>query len=153
VGLAPEARDALLAYAWPGNIRELENVIHYALIICRDGRIAREDLQLHAVARTGTAVAVPLAAQDGEEVLEGVFERLFDEAPQALHARVESALIRAAYRHCHHNQVHTAALLGITRNVLRTHLKRLGLLPPGRPVAAQMTQEPSRVDDHLHAAA
>ena len=41
VRLAPDARDALLAYAWPGNIRELENVIHYALIICRDGRIVR----------------------------------------------------------------------------------------------------------------
>jgi len=162
VRLAPDARDALLAYAWPGNIRELENVIHYALIICRDGRIAREDLQLHAVARPqALAVAVPAAASvdDDEEVLERVFQRLFDEAPQALHARVETALIRAAYRHCHHNQVHTAALLGITRNVLRTHLKRLDLLPPARPARAvpvalpQIAHEPDRQIERVHAAA
>lgn len=129
VRLSGEASDALLAYAWPGNIRELENVIHYALIICRDGRIAREDLQLHAVARPNLApVELPAAAGD-DDALERVFERLFDEPPHELQARVEAALIRSAYRHCHHNQVHTAALLGITRNVLRTHLKRLGLLP------------------------
>jgi sigma-54-specific transcriptional regulator len=134
VRLAAEARDALLAYAWPGNIRELENVIHYALIICRDSRIAREDLQLHAVARPNLEqVDVPVAGAN--DALERVFERLFDEPPQELQARVEAALIRSAYRHCHHNQVHTAALLGITRNVLRTHLKRLGLLNPPRAVA------------------
>ena len=158
VRLAPDARDALLAYAWPGNIRELENVIHYALIICRDSRIVREDLQLHAIARPqATPAALPAAQHDDEEVLERVFERLFDEAPQALHARVETALIRAAYRHCHHNQVHTAALLGITRNVLRTHLKRLDMLPPARAGAPRVSHEaqhePASQDVRLHAAA
>jgi sigma-54 dependent transcriptional regulator len=154
VRLSPDARDALLAYGWPGNIRELENVIHYALIICRDGCIAREDLQLHAMARppSGLPLAEPAAADD-ESLLERAFERLFDEAPQALHARVESALIQAAYRHCHHNQVHTAALLGITRNVLRTHLKRLGLLPPARAALPQIAHAPAGVEQALHAAA
>ncbi|WP_304622778.1 sigma-54 interaction domain-containing protein [Roseateles caseinilyticus] len=141
IQLSPEARSALLAYAWPGNIRELENVIHYALIICRDGRIAREDLQLHAVARPGlasTAVAAdPLAASSTDDALQCVFERLFEEPPQALQARVEEVLIRSAFAHCHHNQVHTAALLGITRNVLRTQLKRLGLLTPPRAAQPQ----------------
>ena len=163
VRLAPDAREALLAYAWPGNIRELENVIHYALIICRDERIVREDLQLHAIARPQALPAVVPAAvhDDDEEVLERVFERLFDEAPQALHARVETALIRAAYRHCHHNQVHTAALLGITRNVLRTHLKRLDMLPPARASVPRIAHEavheavhePNHQDVRIHAAA
>ncbi len=133
--LSAGARDALLTYPWPGNIRELENVIHYALIISREGRITADDLQLHAVGRLGAAT--PLAAQPtaglSDDALEAVFNRLFDEPPHGLHARVEAALIRAAYVHCHQNQVHTAALLGITRNVLRTQLKRLGLLPLQRP--------------------
>ncbi len=142
VRLSTEASEALLTYAWPGNIRELENVIHYALIICRDGRIAREDLQLRAVARPSlVAVEAPVAVTGGDDALERVFERLFDEPPHELQARVEAALIRSAYRHCHRNQVHTAALLGITRNVLRTHLKRLGMLPPARAATTQLVHE------------
>ena len=41
--LSPDAREALLAYPWPANIRELENVIHYALIVCRDGIVRTSD--------------------------------------------------------------------------------------------------------------
>ncbi|MFA6068718.1 MAG: sigma 54-interacting transcriptional regulator, partial [Janthinobacterium sp.] len=37
VELGPDAQQALLAYPWPGNIRELENVIHRALLVCRSG--------------------------------------------------------------------------------------------------------------------
>jgi DNA-binding NtrC family response regulator len=70
----------------------------------------------------------PLAGVSTDDALQCVFHRLFEEPPQALQARVEGVLIRSAFEHCHHNQVHTAALLGITRNVLRTQLKRLGLL-------------------------
>src|SRR5690606_26741230 len=39
IQLTPEAQERLLSYGWPGNIRELENVIHFALIVCRDGVI------------------------------------------------------------------------------------------------------------------
>ena len=37
---------ALQAYAWPGNIRELENVIHYALIVARGARVELDDLRM-----------------------------------------------------------------------------------------------------------
>ena len=41
---------------------------------------------------------------------------------------IEDALLRAAYRFCHYNQVHTAALLGLSRNVTRTRLIKIGEL-------------------------
>ncbi|MBE0772325.1 sigma 54-interacting transcriptional regulator, partial [Escherichia coli] len=41
--LSPEAAQKLRAYSWPGNIRELENVIHHTLLICRDGLIRADD--------------------------------------------------------------------------------------------------------------
>src|SRR6185369_10463049 len=44
--LTPAAAHALLAHPWLGNIRELENAIHYAVLVCRDGRITPDDLPL-----------------------------------------------------------------------------------------------------------
>src|ERR1700754_1332229 len=46
VPLSAEAVDALRRYSWPGNIRELENVIHYALIVCAGDEIHPADLKL-----------------------------------------------------------------------------------------------------------
>jgi sigma-54-specific transcriptional regulator len=57
-----------------------------------------------------------------------VFSQLFDQGSNDLYGQIEQVLIHAAYDHCQKNQVHTADLLGISRNVLRTQLKRFGLL-------------------------
>src|SRR5690606_36687562 len=59
IQLTPEAQERLLSYGWPGNIRELENVIHFALIVCRDGVIQAGDIKLVplAAASSGAAAA------------------------------------------------------------------------------------------------
>jgi len=44
VAIAPEAMEALLAYRWPGNIRELENTIERACIVAREGVVRRDNL-------------------------------------------------------------------------------------------------------------
>ncbi|MGU1862225.1 sigma-54 interaction domain-containing protein [Pseudomonas aeruginosa] len=128
--LSPEAAQKLRAYSWPGNIRELENVIHHTLLICRDGLIRADDLHLsnlrlergEELARGGPASGA------AEHLLQQAFQRLFEEQGENLHGRVEDALLRAAYRFCHGNQVHTANLLGLSRNVTRTRLIAIGEL-------------------------
>ncbi|HEX8606243.1 MAG TPA: sigma 54-interacting transcriptional regulator, partial [Pseudoduganella sp.] len=160
VQLEADATDALLAYDWPGNIRELENVIHYALIVCRHERIRAEDLRIggrlpgHRAAAAVPASepapthapvpearhVMPPAHQDGAsglERLDSLLNDLVEAGEPALFDTVEERLIRAAFAACEQNQVHTAKALGISRNVLRTHLKRFGLIG-GEPTDARL---------------
>ncbi|HEY0286235.1 MAG TPA: sigma-54 dependent transcriptional regulator [Pseudomonas sp.] len=127
VTLSPEAEHKLTHYSWPGNIRELENVIHHTLLICRDGVIQSDDLRMSnlRIERQDDSTAIDPSA-DG--LLERAFQQLFEEQVTDLHEKVEHSLLRAAYRFCHHNQVHTANLLGLSRNVTRTLLINLGEL-------------------------
>jgi hypothetical protein len=74
------------------------------------------------------------------------------DSTDSLYDTIENEVVQAAYEFCHGNQVHSAELLGISRNVLRAQLKRFGLLPkrgrrtaPSRERAAQNLQlEPCR---------
>jgi DNA-binding NtrC family response regulator len=136
--LSPAAVDALRGHAWPGNIRELENVIHFALLISSAEEIRPEHLKVSggwgaAVPGEGSSAAghVPVAAADEAAPLQVIatqLRRSFAKPGAALYDELEHLIVTEAYRHCRNNQVQSAALLGVTRNVLRTLLKRHGLL-------------------------
>jgi sigma-54-specific transcriptional regulator len=134
VALSAGARAALLGYEWPGNIRELENVMHYALIVCRNGEIGEDDLKLAGkLHRRRVNVAEPaeapaLAGPNPRERLTALVGEMIDSAEPALFDTVEDVVLRTAFSRCQHNQVQTARVLGISRNILRTHLKRAGLI-------------------------
>jgi sigma-54-specific transcriptional regulator len=158
VPLSADAGDALRHYSWPGNIRELENVIHYALIVCAGHEIQPADLKLVPLLpptdRRAASEAAPAfggyrppaaahepaappqpapAAQpvDARSRLPAVFGGLLREGGDDLFDAVERALVHAAFEHAHRNQVRTAKALGVTRNMVRTLLKRHGLLVAG----------------------
>jgi len=135
--LTPAAQAALFEYEWPGNIRELENVIHRALIVAQDGRVDVGDLRLpHGLGAFAPQGGGDDEAGDAASRLAGVFRRLLDEGRERLYETVEEELVRAAFAHARENQVRAAKSLGISRNVLRAQLKRFGLLAAGREASA-----------------
>jgi sigma-54-specific transcriptional regulator len=146
--LAPETIRVMLDYPWPGNIRELENVIHRALLVSTTPVLHPKDLNLptihslHAREKTVEANAEHKVEELAVEhtptnslqhlpdiaKLEAVMASLFENTPPNLYELINEITVRKAYEHCNQNQVHTAKLLGISRNILRARLKELNLI-------------------------
>ena len=134
--LSADAERKLIQYSWPGNIRELENVIHHTLLICKDSVIHSDDLRLSNL-RIDRHAEPHGTDQSALGLLEYAMQQLFEEQVGNVHEQVQRTLLGAAYRFCHHNQVHTAELLGLSRNVTRTLLINLGELKVNRRRPAQ----------------
>jgi len=112
VTLLPEAIDALRAYPFPGNVRELENILERALALCTGDRIGRDELQLTSpAARAETQATADLAGLPLQEHLD----------------RVEKAAILDALAKTRFNRTAAAKLLGITFRALRYRMERLGI--------------------------
>ncbi|AOJ91242.1 Fis family transcriptional regulator [Burkholderia sp. MSMB0856] len=122
----PRAARRLEAHSWPGNIRELENVIHHALLVSRHDALQDTDLNLStSCVRVVVAGAREAAGRvPGQEALELALCALFDEPHENLFERIEDTVMRVAFDFSHRNQVQAARLLGISRNVLRARLIR-----------------------------
>jgi len=160
------AIELLLTYSWPGNIRELENVVHFALLVSSGDKIEPAHLKVTGGWNTGSnhqqvpqPVHQPLHSvntqthafgnpgfgvhpgslngsdngsgnsDDPMTAIAKQLRRLFTEQGDSNHFdKLESLIVHEAFAHVRSNQVHGAALLGISRNVMRTLLKRHGLL-------------------------
>jgi len=107
-GISKEARDALLAYAWPGNIRELRNAIERAIILCDGGLITTEHLPLPGAGNGRGRSSAPAAGQRLEEV--------------------ERQLVENALKDSRNNKAQAARLLGITRAQLYSRIQKYGIV-------------------------
>lgn len=106
-GFTSEAREALLRYDYPGNVRELENIIERASVITRGDVIGRADLPI--------SIQEPEAEESSSKTdLPVVVERL------------ERRLIREALARSGGVQTRAAEQLGITERALRYKLKKYG---------------------------
>lgn len=121
------AAEALLAHAWPGNIRELENVVQLAVLLANGGVVQVTDLQLSGTAAPLAETSLP-APTAPRETIRKQLHRLFELPGHALFKDIEALLVGEAYAWNGHNQVRTASMLGITRNSMRTLLVNHGLL-------------------------
>ncbi len=101
--LSREVMRFFLDYPWPGNIRELENVIERCVFLAEDGRITLEDLPEEMLT----------ACRPGKGFAWTTIRPL---------AEVEEAYIRHVLDHCGGNKQQAAALLGINRKTIRRRL-------------------------------
>ena len=124
--LAPDAVQQLLDYPWPGNIRELENTIHHALLVCPGHVVRPEDLRLPAPRSQRPSAMAP--ATGSTQSLEEILRTLFNGDRSNLYRRIDETVIRTAYEYCEQNQLRTARLLSVSRNIVRDRLMRYGLL-------------------------
>ncbi|MGX2041928.1 sigma-54-dependent transcriptional regulator [Methylocaldum sp. MU1018] len=116
VELSSEALAALLSYPFPGNVRELENILERAVALCEGHRILIEDLNLPEMIETALP-AMPDERPRGERGLS--LESYMDE--------IEKQAIIKALETTRWNRTAAAKQLGITFRALRYKLKKLGL--------------------------
>jgi len=136
--LGADAAARLLEHSWPGNIRELENAMHHALLLCHGTQITPEDLRLSAL--DSRAVPSELGADSERPIFEQALLELFEQELPNLFDHIENLVLKTAYHYCSHNQLQTARLLGISRNVVRARLIRFGQIA-GSVRGSRHTQE------------
>ncbi|MEO6889337.1 MAG: sigma-54 dependent transcriptional regulator [Ktedonobacteraceae bacterium] len=123
-GMAPlrmsaEAMALLARYPWPGNVRELRSVIQYGQVLCDGDEILPAHLPQH-VLKVGCS---------GTQRLQEVRQQMSLPAEgidlAAFLGDIERKFIQEALNRCHGNQVQAAALLRMSRDQMRYHLKKL----------------------------
>ncbi|HAU5564317.1 TPA: sigma-54-dependent Fis family transcriptional regulator [Serratia fonticola] len=139
--LSPDALEVLLEYSWPGNIRELENTLHNAVLLSREETLTPTHLRLTRYSEQGFSHAE-------ESTLDNFLRQQLSTKPNQLFDRVIASLITHALEFTEHNQTQAAALLGISRHTLRTHLAHQGMIKGRRKttshVATASVNEPNQ---------
>ncbi len=130
--LSEAAHRRLAGHAWRGNVRELENIIHRAVLLAQGSEIGAEAIELSGAAAPSAEAATAPAAP-GAGGIAGLVGRTMDE--------VERDLILQTLTHTLGNRTHAATILGISIRALRNKLRDYAqagvpVTPPSAGVAA-----------------
>ncbi len=122
MGFTTDALEAMMVYSWPGNIRELRNVLERAVLLNEGNMLTGEQLNLPGTGTTRAEQSWPeLAAIMGGEIPA-------DGLPlEAILAKVEEECVRKAMETAQGNKTRAAELLGLSRDKLRYRLDQYGI--------------------------
>jgi len=109
LGVSDDALSCLMSHDYPGNVRELENLVERAFILCRSGMIEREHLP--------EPVCHQSQHGNGTDILDSF-------------RQMEASFLMSALRQNNWNRTRTAEALGIHKTTLFRKIKALGLKPP-----------------------
>jgi len=126
-GITPSAMVKMAAYPWPGNVRQLENVLKRAMVLCQGEWILEDQLVLEKGGEKGE-----IEEGGGRKPVEALLDQLFEEFAKTspgereldMISLLEKGLILRALQRTRGNQVQAAQLLGINRNTLRGKIER-----------------------------
>ena len=126
VGITPGAMEKISFYGWPGNVRQLENVLKRAMLLCQGELILDDQLLLEVEERRESGEVRD--RRTFENLVDSLFEELTGNplAQEGLDmvSAIEKGLIIRALQKTNGNQVQAASLLGINRSTLRGRMDR-----------------------------
>ena len=130
VGITPSAMDKITSYGWPGNVRQLENVLKRAMLLCQGEWILEDQLVFEKgwERREGEE---ELSKRNVEDLLDALFDE-FSKTPASspdsdMISSLEKGLILRALQKTKGNQLKAAALLGIHRSTLRGKMEKYNI--------------------------
>ncbi len=146
--VSPEAMDLLLGHRWPGNIRELENLLYRSAVLAQGDAILIRDLPAELRGGEPAPVSPAASVEPGREaapstpeasrsaapvtreaLFDAVYANLRGDCDSDLMGEVEREFIVRSLRETHGSQVKASALLGMTRSTLRKRLDQLAIDP------------------------
>ncbi|HRG95297.1 MAG TPA: sigma-54 dependent transcriptional regulator [Polyangiaceae bacterium] len=125
LGLEPAALEALTAYGWPGNIRELENVMERAVLFCDGQQLTADNLPQEVRGDGSATTPLPPYVSSAPVNLSG--EAGLKEHVKVAMSRLERDIVSRALAQTNGNVTHAARLLKISRKGLQLKMKELGL--------------------------
>jgi DNA-binding NtrC family response regulator len=127
-GFNQEAMDVLQSYSWPGNVRQLENVVERAVLLARDAVLTVDDLPPELTGRVSNPWTSSASGVEAPDALD-----MSDVSGKTLREALEGPerqIILQALRSHGWNRAATAESLDINRTTLYKKMKRLGLDDP-----------------------
>jgi DNA-binding NtrC family response regulator len=130
VGITPDAMGKITSYGWPGNVRQLENVLKRAMVLCQGEWILEDHLLFEKGWEKREA-----EEEFGKKNVEGLLDALFEEFSKApavsqdldMISNLERGLILRALQKTKGNQLKAATLLGIHRSTLRGKMEKYNI--------------------------